>query len=97
MEKVEIKLHPDLVKRGLGFTDVSDKQELRHKAGESVIVKRTAFVNLKIQSGEVTLVRTIEDASTPLSNQTGQAESIQPLPATDPPVEMEEEKKKAKK
>lgn len=59
--KVEIKLHPDLASQGLGFTDTQGKQELRHEAGKSIIVKRTPFVNLKIQSGEVTLVKTIEE------------------------------------
>ena len=104
--KVEIKLNPDLARQGLGFTDTNGNQELRHEIGKSIVVERTAFVNLKIQSGEVTLIKTIEDAS--LSNQTDtskEAESVQPLPEpakddkgiTVTPVESEEEKKKAKK
>lgn len=87
--KVEIKLNPDLARQGLGFTDTNGNQELRHEAGKSIVVERTAFVNLKIQSGEVTLIKTIEEEKT---DETQMVESIQPLP-----VESEEEKKKAKK
>ncbi len=99
LEKVEIKLHPDLVKQGLGFTDTNGNQELRHEAGKSIVVERTAFVNLKIQSGEVTLIKTIEDGAakvetTPAPITDDKNITITPVPF---PTETEEEKKKAKK
>lgn len=110
--KVEIKLHPDLVKQGLGFTDTNGKQELRHKEGETLIVERTPFVNLKIQSGEITLIKTIENDPRETMEKSEDVKNLEKFadkvnsaqePAKDDKgitvtlVETEEEKKKAKK
>ncbi len=56
MEKVEIKLKDSLVERGLGFYDPISKKDIKHEKGKTLIVERTDFVNVKIQTGEILVV-----------------------------------------
>jgi hypothetical protein len=56
MNQIEIRLNDNLVKKGLGFYDTDSKKDIKHKAGETLVLDQTPFVNSKIQSGEILVV-----------------------------------------
>ncbi|MBP9888878.1 MAG: hypothetical protein KBF93_21470 [Leptospiraceae bacterium] len=64
MNKIEIKLKDELAKKGLGFYDPETKKDIKHKAGETLVVDQTTFVNSKIQSGEILVVNANPTAKT---------------------------------